>query len=156
MGQDLPTLTHDQEMRCHDRVRLGGAPLLDAREPGWHRRIDVSTLDLGDFARCVLGQLFPLPPGAVPSPSDNGYVRGCLALGLDYGPWGRAAELGFCFILTHGRATYYRLGRAARVAQVARDGLAQLPILRAAWAEAIAFRNLQDLPRPAPREVATS
>lgn len=39
-----------------ERVRRG-AEYLDERDPGWHRRIDPSTLDLGSGDRCVLGQL---------------------------------------------------------------------------------------------------
>jgi hypothetical protein len=34
-----------------------GAALLDEREPGWWRDIDVDRLDLSSPCRCVLGQL---------------------------------------------------------------------------------------------------
>lgn len=40
------------------RVRRGVA-LLDEKVPGWHNRIDVATLELGDTRCCVVGQLMP-------------------------------------------------------------------------------------------------
>jgi len=40
------------------RERVGrGAEYLDESDPGWHRRIDPGTLELGSGNRCVLGQL---------------------------------------------------------------------------------------------------
>lgn len=39
-----------------ERVRRG-AEYLDERDPGWHRRINPDTLELGSGDRCVLGQL---------------------------------------------------------------------------------------------------
>lgn len=34
-----------------------GVALLDACTPGWHHRIDLATLDLGDAYMCIVGQL---------------------------------------------------------------------------------------------------
>lgn len=39
-----------------ERVQRGAA-YLDEVDPGWHRRVDVETLELGDGQQCVLGQL---------------------------------------------------------------------------------------------------
>lgn len=36
-----------------------GAEWLDANQPGWEGRIDLSVLDLRDACRCVLGQVHP-------------------------------------------------------------------------------------------------
>jgi hypothetical protein len=44
------------EEAVRERVRQG-AEYLDERDPGWHRRIDPDTLELGSGDRCVLGQL---------------------------------------------------------------------------------------------------
>lgn len=44
------------EEAVRDRVRRG-AEYLDERDPGWHRRIDPSALELESGDRCVLGQL---------------------------------------------------------------------------------------------------
>ena len=44
------------EAAVRERVQRG-AEYLDEREPGWHRRIDPDTLELGSGDRCVLGQL---------------------------------------------------------------------------------------------------
>lgn len=41
------------ELECAER----GAELLDNRWPNWWRGVDMSTLDLSDSYRCVLGQL---------------------------------------------------------------------------------------------------
>lgn len=35
-----------------------GAELLDRIRPGWHNEIDLDTLEVSDFERCVLGQLY--------------------------------------------------------------------------------------------------
>ena len=35
-----------------------GATLLDAEQPGWCKRIDLVTLDMGDTEQCVLGQMY--------------------------------------------------------------------------------------------------
>lgn len=35
-----------------------GAVLLDHEKPGWWKEVDVNTLDLGNPAYCVLGQLY--------------------------------------------------------------------------------------------------
>ena len=34
-----------------------GAAYLDEMDPGWHRRVDADTLELGSGRQCVLGQL---------------------------------------------------------------------------------------------------
>lgn len=39
------------------RVRAGVA-LLDEKQPGWHERVNLDTLDLDVGARCVVGQVF--------------------------------------------------------------------------------------------------
>lgn len=36
-----------------------GAALLDEKVPGWDRRINLGSLDLGDGDCCIIGQLFP-------------------------------------------------------------------------------------------------
>ena len=64
-----------------------GATLLDAEQPGWCKRIDLVTLDMGDTEQCVLGQMY------------GHYSDGVDALGLglsEYaGVYTDAAEHGF-------------------------------------------------------------
>ena len=47
-----------------------GAALLDERQPGWPRWVNVATLDVDDCWRCPLGQVF------------GGYGSGVVALNL--------------------------------------------------------------------------
>ncbi len=42
------------------------AKLLDEVKPGWANEIDMGRLDINDFNRCILGQLFS-------TPTHNGY-----------------------------------------------------------------------------------
>jgi hypothetical protein len=42
--------------KVHERVRRGAA-YLDDVDPGWYRRVDSETLELGDGRHCILGQL---------------------------------------------------------------------------------------------------
>ena len=44
------------EEAVRERVQRG-ATYLDESDPGWHRRLDPDTLELGSGDRCVLGQL---------------------------------------------------------------------------------------------------
>ena len=37
---------------------IRGALLLDAKEPGWFRKVDLETLDIWSDDHCVLGQVF--------------------------------------------------------------------------------------------------
>lgn len=41
----------------HARV-VAGACWLDAKLPGWEKKIDLGSLDLGNTCRCILGQLW--------------------------------------------------------------------------------------------------
>lgn len=42
--------------RARERVQRG-ADYLDDVDPGWYRRVDAETLELGDGRHCILGQL---------------------------------------------------------------------------------------------------
>ena len=45
-------------MSVHDPFIARGFVLLDEKVPGWEHRVDLKTLDLGSWTRCVVGQLF--------------------------------------------------------------------------------------------------
>ena len=45
------------EVNVRSEVRRGAA-LLDAYEPGWDERIDITRLDIGYCDKCIVGQLF--------------------------------------------------------------------------------------------------
>jgi hypothetical protein len=90
-----------------------GAALLDEREPGWWKRIDLGKLDLASTCRCVLGQLWDDAP----------------ELWFDTGPYKRALdELG----LYHGKDEDLGFDRE--------DG-EHYPPLTAAWRELIEDRR---------------
>lgn len=46
-----------RKMRMAERVSAGVA-FLDARQPGWHKRIRIGDLDISSDCGCVIGQLF--------------------------------------------------------------------------------------------------
>jgi hypothetical protein len=74
-----------------------GAALLDERLPGWRGRVSVSTLDLGNECKCVVGQVL------------GGYVEGTDLLGLETNR--DAARYGFT---TAARQTFDQLTAAWR------------------------------------------
>lgn len=65
-----------------DRVTRGAA-WLDEIEPGWERKLDLSTLDINDPNQCVCGQVFM---SKVSSKHLNGYgyAREFLTAGQSY------------------------------------------------------------------------
>lgn len=89
-----------------------GAALLDEKLPGWHERIDVGRLDLGDTCDCILGQEFASHPDvdvdndwSGTSPFDIG-VRELFAA-----PWYASAGQAEA----HGFDAIGKLGRMAEV-----------------------------------------
>jgi hypothetical protein len=81
-----------------------GAVLLDQRDPGWARRIDLAALDMHHFRLCVAGQLARPHPGRPPSAAwddvwdDVWYVRDFLGLRL------AAAQVDHGFTVSVARA----------------------------------------------------
>lgn len=65
---DGPLESHkpDRTAEYAERVRKGAA-LLDDVAPGWREKIDLSTLDIGDYQQCVLGQLYGTYGEAIPA-----------------------------------------------------------------------------------------
>lgn len=66
-------------MEVASRVAAGAARL-DADQPGWHRNVNVNTLDISSGSRCALGQTY------------GSYAQGVQRLGLTSG---EASSLGF-------------------------------------------------------------
>ncbi len=56
----------------HDDNIARGMALLDEQAPGWERRINLSRLDLGSMATCVVGQLFGCYPDGLAGLDDAG------------------------------------------------------------------------------------
>jgi hypothetical protein len=65
-------LLRDTERRPHEL----GAELLDHVSPGWEEEIDLDSLDLASYPRCILGQLF--------GSFETGYADLSECLGLVY------------------------------------------------------------------------
>ena len=45
-------------MTTYDERAAAGAALLDAQMPNWEERIDLATLDMASWCRCIGGQLY--------------------------------------------------------------------------------------------------
>jgi len=56
-----------------------GAKFLDGKMLGWHRHVDLGTLDLSTGRQCILGQLY----ADVATPFFGGWSFGRLHLGLE-------------------------------------------------------------------------
>lgn len=65
------------------RVREG-AFLLDAKVPGWEKKIDIGILDIDSSACCAIGQVF-----------EETFEKGCRKLGLSEKPE-ITTQFGFC------------------------------------------------------------
>lgn len=88
------------EGRSYAERAAAGAALLDQECPGWERRVDLETLDLGSIYCCILGQVFD-------SEVDNGWNVGTHALGIGWdqmGPSRRVQEY-FGFEMTYDEYT---------------------------------------------------
>lgn len=107
MNKQLPVQT-----LLKRRVRRG-ARLLDERQPGWHRQVNQSFLDLADSGVCVLGQL------------HGGYGHGL-------------AVLGFLF---DGSAQKYGFDADFLWESHIESGFEQYSILTELWIEEIKTRN---------------
>jgi hypothetical protein len=101
-----------------------GARMLDLARPGWHRQIDLTTLDLSVVDGCVLGQLY------------SHYNLGRAMLGISPS---RAVEYGF-FVRTRLRS-YKALTRAWRreiCTRLADDPKFRGPSVTHSWVDEIA------------------
>lgn len=71
------------ESTYEDECAARGAALLDEHSPGWRGSVRVTTLDMHDWCRCVLGQVF------------DTFGSGCARLGLSHAEASVIVELGF-------------------------------------------------------------
>jgi hypothetical protein len=81
---NMDTLAPETYERLRTAV-AAGAVLLDTHRPGWRDSVDISTLNMGSYSRCVLGQLY------------DGFGEGMRVLGV-HGLTGSAptvADFGF-------------------------------------------------------------
>jgi hypothetical protein len=85
----------------YDAVARGVA-LLDERVPGWREKINVETLDMGDYCFCVLGQQF------------GDFGEGLINLDFDLGDGDLAREYGFQRLAGHSDDEYQALTDAWR------------------------------------------
>lgn len=92
-----------------------GAALLDEREPGWHQRIDLETLDMELPCNCVLGQLHHDQDDPL---AGDGYWPALEELGIPAWPVSKPAAYAF-----------------------AADKIGGYPALTAAWRELIESRR---------------
>ncbi len=89
----------------YDAVARGVA-LLDEKVPGWREKINVETLDMGDYCICVLGQQF------------GDFGEGLSNLGFDLGDADLARNYGFQRLAGHSDDEYQALTDAWREAIV--------------------------------------
>ena len=76
---------------------LAGARFLDKKKPNWHKKVDLSTLNLSEPCHCILGQV---EGGSHSKWDDNGWSKGIEKYNLynledESGEYSKAVAYGF-------------------------------------------------------------
>ena len=62
-----------------------GAALMDEKVPGWERKIDTASLDMGQCPRCVIGQVLGINETLPYLYQMSEFAEKCQSLGLEFG-----------------------------------------------------------------------